>query len=687
MMAETYILRGKIELAASFYEQAIVFDLSDAKPIFCLGNLFYHQGDFEAALKYYHQALVIDPEYAEPLNNIGAILRSKGNLDEAKTYFERALYFSPTHTEALNNIGVLFKDMGEPQRAIDSFQKSLSLKPNDAEVYSNMAVTLKIMRDHNAAINCCNKALAILPEYVDAWINLGSIYADMNNSEAALTSFRRALSFEPNNLNALHNMGSELLVQGELLQAIESFKNVLKINPKYEKARVLKLAAQAQICDWGPIKEDRKYISKLGVNDQGVDPFALLSLEDAPKRHKHRAELYVKNNYTQKPISEILPPLKLPKRLRIGYFSGDFHNHPVSYKIAQTLKLHDRQNYELFAYSFGPDRNDAMREKISNAVDNFFVVHDMNDHEIATLSRKHNIDIAIDLTGLTENGRAGIFALRAAPVQINYLGMPGTIGANFIDYIVADQVLIPPHQLIHYTEKLIYLPHHYQAQDNTRKISDYTPSRSELGLPENGFVFCAINNSYKISPPEFNIWMRLLQRIEGSVLWILEANSWMKKNLQKEASIRDINSERLIFAQKKSHDSYLAQFRQADLFLDTFVYNAGATASDALWAGLPVLTKSGNSYAARMATSLLSSIELNELITSTEKDYENLAYQLATNPKILQGIKDKLSHNKTSTPLFDSELFTKHLEAAFKQAYQLYFDKKKPTNIFVNKNC
>ena len=261
------------------------------------------------------------------------------------------------------------------------------------------------------------------------------------------------------------------------------------------------------------------------------------------------------------------------------------------------------------------------------------------------------------------------------------------MGADFIDYIIADQTLIPMDSQKFYSEKPIYLPHHYQAQDNTLPISDDTPSRLDLGLPEDGFVFCCFNNNYKISPSEFDIWMRLLGHVDGSVLWLLESNKWVKVNLLKEAQLRGISADRLVFAQKVSHEKYLAQFRRADLYLDTFNYNAGATASNALWAGLPVLTKLGEGYTARMAGSLLPSIGLPELATHSEEDYESLALALATDSERLAKIRQTLADNRLSTPLFDTELFTKHLEDGYQQVYQRYYDGKLPEAIFVPEHC
>ena len=424
-------------------------------------------------------------------------------------------------------------------------------------------------------------------------------------------------------------------------------------------------------------------LETLGNKGDAAEPFSLLSIDDEPERHLKRSEAYARQKFPQKPAPRATRPTQKPERLRIGYFSSDFNDHPVAYLLAKVIESHDRDQFEVYGYSLSLPKMDAMRNRLSKAFDNFSDVHSYSDDQIIRLAQDHGIDIAIDLTGYTKNKRSNIFSYRLAPIQINYLGFPGSMGADFMDYIIADQNLIPAEFQRYYTEKPIYLPHHYQAQDDELKIASETPTRSSLGLPEKAFVFCAINNTYKISPREFDIWMRLLKNVNGSVLWLLEANKWVKENLIKEASTRGVSSERLVFAQKTSHEKYLAQFRQADLYLDTFNYNAGATASNALWAGLPVLTKQGKSYTARMASSLLKSIGLPELITKSEAEYENLALTLAQNSEQLVSIKQKLALNRKTEPLFNTKLFTRHLENGYNQAYQNYFDGKEPDTIFV----
>jgi protein O-GlcNAc transferase len=307
----------------------------------------------------------------------------------------------------------------------------------------------------------------------------------------------------------------------------------------------------------------------------------------------------------------------------------------------------------------------------------------MNDRDVALLARQDKIDIAVDLTGYTTNSRSGIFACRAAPIQINYLGYPGTMGADFIDYIIADQNLIPTESQHFYSEKPIYMPNSYMVTDNTRPVSSIPITRLEAGLPEDGFVFCCFNNNYKISPAEFDIWMRLLTRVKGSVLWLRKSNNWSEDNFSKEAQNRGVDPSRLIFAGRKPMDEHLARHRLADLFLDTFAFNAHTTATEALWVGLPVVTKLGQGFAARVAGSLLTAIGLPELITETEQEYEALILDLATNPERLASLKEKLAANRLSKPLFNSELFTKHLEDGYQQAYHRYFEGLEPDTITV----
>ena len=464
---------------------------------------------------------------------------------------------------------------------------------------------------------------------------------------------------------------------------MNSFKHCLKINPNYELARISKLDLQASICDWSGIEEDKHLIPKLGITDQHVVPFSIMTFEDAPERHKIRSELYAKNTCIQKPLPLPPVPIKKPKRLRIGYFSSDFKAHSVAFMIADILNAHDKNQFEIYGYSFGPNDSSNLRNKIINSCDVFREVKEVRDKDIALLARQDKLDIAIDLNGYTVLSRPGIFIYRAAPIQMHFFGTTNSCGTDFIDYYISDNIGIPKEHENHFNETIIRLPYWAQASYENNYISDQLITRKDMGLPENGFVFCNFNNNYKLSPIEFDIWMRLLNKVDNSVLWLFKSNKWVEKNLQQEAQKRGVDPNRLVFAEKVPHPIHLARQKLGDVFVDSFNVNAGVTAGDALWAGLPLVTKLGKGQAARTGGMVLASIDMPELITKTEQEYENLLLDLATNPKRLSVIKEKLRKNRLSTPLFNLKLFTKHLENGYQQAYQQYIDRKKPQPISV----
>jgi predicted O-linked N-acetylglucosamine transferase (SPINDLY family) len=420
-------------------------------------------------------------------------------------------------------------------------------------------------------------------------------------------------------------------------------------------------------------------------------PFPLLAYIDDPVLHKLAAEIWTR---TKCPSSHTLGAIQARSKktkIRIGYYSADYRNHPVTHLMAGIFELHDKSRFELTAFSFGPDSNDGMRQRVSAAFDRFIDAREMSDSAVARLSRELEIDIAIDLAGFTQNSRTGILAERCAPVQVNYLGYPGTMGAPYVDYIIADKRVVPEASQAFYSEKIAYLPDSYlptshQADDVNWQDSGSVYTRAAFGLPDSGFVFCCFNNNYKITPTIFDCWMRLLERVEGSVLWLFEDNPVAAGNLRREAERRGMDKQRLAFAKRVPRLSeHLARYRFADLFLDTLPYNAHTTASDALWAGLPVLTCMGQSFASRVAGGLLKAIELPELVTHTQEEYENRAIELATNPGKLAAIKQKLQANRLTTPLFDSKAFTHNLEAVYTAMYERYHAGLPPEHIEVQK--
>ncbi|MCS5583992.1 MAG: tetratricopeptide repeat protein, partial [Pseudomonadales bacterium] len=514
---------------------------------------------------------------------------------------------------------------------------------------------------------------------------LGAALQENSDLTGAIASYNRAIEIRPDYAEAHSNLGNALQEKGDLPKAIKCFKRALKTKPDFISALVHKLHQQSFICDWDEIAADRDLIPELGVSTDSVAPFAMFALEDHPARHLKRSALYAKDKFRGRStaLPAVARPAQGPGRLRIGYFSGEFRVHPVMQLTVRMFELHNRSSFELQAFSFGPNKDDEMHQRLIKSFDSFHDVGDMTDEGIARLARSEDIDIAVDLTGYTQNNRSGILAYQAAPIQVSYLGYPGSMGADFIDYLIADSTLIPEKSQKFYSEKIVYMPDCYQVSDNSRPHPATDVTRAELGLPETGFVFCCFNNNYKITPREFDIWMRLLNQVEGSVLWLRRSNQWSEGNLKKEAQARGIDPDRVIFADKCGYSEYLARLTKADLFLDTFNYNAGAVANDALWCGLPVLTHQGQSYVARMASSLLTAIDMPELIATTEADYEQLALDLATTPKKLKSLKAKLARNKDNTPLFNTEQFTSNLETAYTEMYKRVVSGEKPEHLLV----
>ena len=437
------------------------------------------------------------------------------------------------------------------------------------------------------------------------------------------------------------------------------------------------------LCDWSNFHTLANQLTDKILKQQIVImPFITLTLIDNPELQKQSAEIHIKDKY---PTSNALPNIhKYPKhqKIRIGYFSADFLNHPVSYLTAELFELHNRDQFEIIAFSFGLNTQDPMRQRLEKGFDQFIDVSEKSDTQIALLAREMEMDIALDLGGFTGGGRTGIFAMRAAPIQISYIGYLGTMGAKYFDYCVADPFLIPQDKQKFYSEKIVYIPS-YQVNDSQQVVSDKMFSREELGLPENAFVFCCFNNIYKITPTTFDSWMRILNEVNDSVLFLLDANGTATQNLKKEATSRGVDANRIVFGKHLPLPEYLSRYRIADLFLDTLPYNAGTTASDALRVGLPVLTQMGESFASRMAGSLLNAVGLPELITATQEAYESLAIELATNPKQLKVIKDKLVSNLPTSLLYNTKLFTQHIELAYQEMHQRHHGDLAPDHIYV----
>lgn len=642
----------------------------------------YRSGDFEAALIECDHILGEGPN-AFVSNIMGVSHSSLGRLDQAIEFFRQALEISPDYADVHNNLGCALNDLGRSDEAVVSFQQAIAINPTPA-AYNNLGYSYEKLGRSDLAIECLQEAIQFDPDCAEAYNNLGNLLKFQSRNDGALDCYRRAIAIKPDYAEAYNNLGNLLKAEGQQEEALRCLERALEIKPDYPTARAQQLSLLSQLCDWDPIGAAADLIPNLGTEGQAVPPFMMLRFEDDPARHRIRSERFAAERYPRS--AWLLPPRPAarPERLHIGYFSADFHNHATMYLMAKLFEEHDKSRFRISAYSYGPDnRDDEMRRRLLSAVDSFHDVRLSSDEEIARLARAEGLDIAIDLKGYTDNTKSGLFAFRAAPIQMNYLGYPGSMGAAFMDYIIADVVVIPEHYRQFYTEKVVLMPGSYQANDSDRKISDRIFTPEEVGLPPTGFVFCCFNNNYKITPAEFDIWMRLLGAVEDSVLWLFKVADEAETNLRREAQKRGVDPNRLVFAEPLPLAEHLARVRLADLFLDTFNYNAHTTASDALWAGVPVVTKLGQSFSARVGGSLLNAVGLPELITETPEEYERLALALATNPTKLSAIKARLKKNRLKAPLFDSERFTRHIEDAYEQAYRSYLDGKEPDHIVV----
>tara|TARA_B100000965_G_scaffold282023_1_gene239850 strand:+ start:96 stop:2273 length:2178 start_codon:yes stop_codon:yes gene_type:complete len=640
----------KFDLAIKSWDEAIKLKPDYAEAYNNRGNILFELGKIEDSLESYEKAIKIKPDYADAYNNMGNPLRKLNKINAALKSCEKAIEFNPNHIEALNNKGNILFALGKIEDSLKSYNAVIKLSPNNPQIYNNLGIVLNKLDKKNSALESYEKAIKIKPDYAEAHYNKGNILLELNKNNAALNSYKKAL---------------------ETKTYIKTLLGTI-------------LNTKLKMCDWTNLNKDLQNFKDEITNPKKIpNPFFLLPVIDSPKIQKHAAEKWFINEYTSLNNNlEEISKRKKNKKIKIGYYSADFREHAVGQLIANLFELHNKSNFEIFGFYFGPDVNDYTHKRISKAVDKFINVSLKNETEIAKLSRNFQIDIAVDLMGHTERSRFKIFAERCAPIQVSYLGYPGTLGTNCIDYLIADKTLIPKENQQYYSEKIIYLPNTYLVNDSTKKLSKKKFTRENLGLPKNNFVFCCFNQSQKILPEIFNIWMKILKKVNGSVLWLFETNEVSCKNLKQEATKVGIDANRIIFAKRLPLlEEHLARYKAADLFLDTFPYTAHSTCADSLRAGLPVLTLQGHSFASRVSSSLLEAVGLKELITHSLNEYENMALDLASNLSKLKNIKKKLEDNKNTTPLFNTKLFTNNIEKAYVLMFEKYIKGEKNDNI------
>jgi predicted O-linked N-acetylglucosamine transferase (SPINDLY family) len=661
------------EEALGYYDRALAIKPDYTEALFNRGIALRNLRRPAEALASFDQVLAIRPDDADAHNHRGSALRDLKRPAEAVAGYDRALALRPGDAEFLNNRGNALRDLNRLAEALASYDQALASRPDDAGALNDRGSALRSLRRPAEAVASYDKALAIKPDYVEALNNRGNALQDLQRSAEALASFERALLIKPDFAGALYNCGITLRTLNRLAEALASFDKAIAAMPDHRYAFSGLAESALAACDWtrtaalaGELEHhlaERKVV---------LSPFTLLGYEVDPQRQLECARRYVGDQ-----VSSSVQPLWNRAtghhgKIRIAYLSSDFREHAVAWLSAGLFELHDRTRFEVVGISHGPDDGSEMRTRLMRAFDQFHDVRTMSDRDAAGLLNELHIDIAVDLNGHTQGSRPGILALHPAPIQVSYLGYPGTMGADFVDYVVADKTVLPFDQQPFYTERIIHLPDCYQVNDSRREIAADTPSRREAGLPDEGFAFCCFNNSFKITPLVFDIWMRLLRTVEGSVLWLSAANNEAMHNLSGQARARGVDPGRLIFAPKLAQlKDHLARHRLADLFVDTLPFNAHTTASDALWAGLPVLTCRGASFPGRVAASLLSAAGLPELVTRDLGEYEALALRLAADAPLLRGFRRRLEQNGATCPLFDTDRFRRHIESAYTTMWEL----------------
>ena len=640
--------------------------MASAADLFKNAIASFQQGRPDDAERMLKQLLRKEPRHLAALNILAIVLTTQKRYGEAEPLLASALRINSTSDATFYNYGIVLKALGRPEEALERFTQAIALNPRNAETWNNRGAVLNDLKDHRGAIENLDKAISLNPSDPAAFINKGKSLAELKRHDEALAVYDQALAIRPDIAEAWFGRGFVLHELQRHDEAASAYAEALRINQRLPFLKGNLLHQKMLICDWNGVDSlIREIETDITSGKLSAEPFSWQGIATSERSLQLCAELYNKSRFPAAPENAPHPRLEANKKIRIGYLSGEFRQQATSLLLVGVLEHHDQERFEVYAIDNGWDDLSETRRRIEQAVHRVVNIRELSDPQAVATIRESQIDILVNLNGYFGEQRTQVFARRPAPIQVNYLGFPGTLGANYIDYIIADQHVLPAAHREFYVEKVAYLPNCYQANDRKRKIATRVFSRAECGLPAQGFVFCCFNNAYKITPRIFDLWMLILKAVEGSVLWLLEDSPSAAANVRRQAMARGVAPERIVFAGRLPPPEHLARHRCADLFLDTLPYNAHTTASDALWAGLPVLTCVGDTFAGRVAASLLNSLRLPEMVSTTLEDYARLAIELATHPEEHASIKQKLADHRLTTPLFDTGLFTKHIEAAY----------------------
>ena len=632
------------------------------KQLFEKATKYYDNGEFEKAIKIYQILEKKIKDNHQLFFLLGTANLQIGKIDIGIRYLDDFLKSNPNNISAILNRGNAYKNLKKYEKALDDYNKIIDIEPNFSDAHNNKGIVLQELQKLDEAIISFDRAIKINPNHFFAYNNKGIALKNLQHFEEAILNFDKAIKINPGFVDAYNSRGNVYKNLKLYDKALSDYEKIFKLKPDYDYILGKLLHCKMFLSDWSNFDFLVNKVKNSVKNGyKSTDPFSFLGFVDNPKSIRLSAEIFAQETFNNNLRIQNFTKHNL-KKPKVAYFSADFHDHPTLHLMMDVFRNHNKSKFDFFAFSFGPEKNDKWSEEIKNYFSKFIKINKISDKEAVNLIRELNIDIAIDLKGYTSNHRCSIFSSRVAPIQINYLGYPGTTAIKNMDYIIADEITIPKENFKYFSEKVLYLPNCYQANMSQREIAATNFTRSDFGLPENGIIYCSFNNNYKITPDIFDSWMEILHKVNNSFLWILKTNDVAEKNLRNEAEKRGVNAKRIIFTRYLQNDQHLDRLSLADLFLDTFPYNAHTTASDALRMGVPLITLAGNSFQSRVAASILKNSNMDELITYDINDYKKLAIDLGLNPHKLKNVKKNLKNFISKSPLFDSINFTNDLE-------------------------
>jgi protein O-GlcNAc transferase len=657
---------GRFDEAVACYEAVLKKAPTHLGALTNRGNALARLGRHAEAIACYEALLAVRPSDVNALSNRAIALKDLGWYEEAMASCEQALKIDPNSVAASITRGNILAKLCRYEEALASFERAAAVDPRDVDALNNRGFALTQLRRFGDAFATFERALAIDPANIGVLGNRGAALLATNRFEEALAAFDRALALKPDDAESLYHRGHALANLSRYDEAVSAWERVLAIDPGHPHALGALAFYRLMLCDWSKAEEFETKLKRALEDERAVvEPFTLLAYPIGPADQLRHTRRFVRARIPAVPRLARPHKARVGEKIRLAYLSADFRNHATAWLAAELFELHDRSRFDVLGVSYGVDDGSEIRRRLAAAFDQFHDVALRSDREVAQLLLDLDVDIAVDLKGHTQHGRPAILAYRPAPVQVSYLGYPATMGVDFIDYVLADRIVLPFDQQQSYSEMIVHLPNCYQINDSKREIAAEAPTRSAVGLPETGFVFCSFNNSYKLTPQFFDVWMRLLRQVEGSVVWLLGTSEAATRNLCNEASARGVDPSRLVFAPKMEISKHLARHRLADLFLDNLPVNAHTAASDALWVGLPVLTCMGENFVGRVAASVLSAAGVPELITRSLDEYEALALKLAADPALIAAIRQKLDGNRKTCPLFDTDRLRRDIERAY----------------------